>query len=97
VSEAVLDKDKMWEELLLVNDKFLFGCGSRTGRDNDPADEEGFVRGHAYTVLEAREIEKPKNILAEEEREALKRGKKANKKKDNGKLRLLKLRNPWGS
>lgn len=97
VSEDVLDKDKLWSELLEVNDKFLFGCGSRQGRDNDPADEEGFVRGHAYTVLSAREITKPTNIIAEEERAALKFGRKRRATEANGKLRLLKLRNPWGS
>lgn len=97
VSEDVLDKDKLWSELLEVNDKFLFGCGSRQGRDNDPADEEGFVRGHAYTVLSAREITKPANIIAEEERAALKLGRKRRAKEADGNLRLLKLRNPWGS
>jgi hypothetical protein len=96
-SEDVLDKDKLWEELLQVNDKFLFGCGSRQGRDYDPADDEGFVRGHAYTVLEAKEIEKPKNIIDEEERQAIKAGRKYTDKKRNERLKLLKLRNPWGS
>ena len=94
-SEDVLDKDRLWSELLQVNDKFLFGAGSRTGRDYDPADDEGFVRGHAYTVLEAREIEKPKNIIQNEERAAIKAGRKYTDKKRNEKLRLLKLRNPW--
>ncbi|RDI78654.1 Methylenetetrahydrofolate reductase 2 [Venturia inaequalis] len=97
VSEDVLDKDKLWSEMLEVNVNFLFGCGSRQGRDNDPADEEGFVRGHAYTVLSAREITKPANIIAEEDRAALKLGRKRRAKEADGKLRLLKLRNPWGS
>lgn len=62
-SESVLDKDKLWGELLQVNETngFLFGCGSRTGRDSDPTDDEGFVRGHAYTVLDGREIKDPKD------------------------------------
>lgn len=62
-SESVLDKDKLWSELLQANQEsgFLFGCGSRNGRDSDPLDEEGFVRGHAYTVLNAREVKDPKD------------------------------------
>jgi len=96
-SEDVLDKEQLWRELMQVNDKFLFGCGSRRGRDNDPADEEGFVRGHAYTVLSAREIDKPKSLIAMEEKEAAKKGEiKKKKKGNNGKVRLLKLHNPWG-
>lgn len=55
-SENVLDKDKLWSELTQVNKDFLFGCGSRYGQHLDTNDEEGFVRGHAYTVLEAREV-----------------------------------------
>jgi len=95
-SENVLDKDKLWEELMQVNDKFLFGCGTRKGRDSDSADDEGFVRGHAYTVLAAHEIDAPKDD-----------GKKKRKKDDeerrkkmitkDGKIRLLKLHNPWGN
>jgi Calpain family cysteine protease len=78
-----------------VNDKFLFGCGTRKGRDNDSADDEGFVRGHAYTVLDAREI-----VVPPREEKKKKKNKKddedKNKTKD-GKVRLLKLHNPWGN
>lgn len=78
-SEQVLDKDKLWSELMQVNKEsgFLFGCGSRYGSDADPRDEEGFVRGHAYTVMNAREVKDPKD--------------------ETKTLRLLKIRNPWGS
>ncbi|KAF1989635.1 cysteine proteinase, partial [Aulographum hederae CBS 113979] len=55
-NEDILDRDRLWSELMCVNKDFLFGCGSRRGRDSDPQDDEGFVRGHAYTILEAREI-----------------------------------------
>lgn len=40
ISEDILDKDKLWAELMQVNDKFLFGCGSRRGRDTDPLGKE---------------------------------------------------------
>lgn len=62
-SEQVLDKDRLWSELMQVNKEsgFLFGCGSRYGSDSDPRDDEGFVRGHAYTVLNAREVKDPKD------------------------------------
>lgn len=59
-----MDKDRFWkEQLSRVNQKYLFGGGSKaTG-------SKGFVGGHAYAVLEAWE---------------------------EGDLKLLKLRNPWG-
>jgi hypothetical protein len=94
-SENVLDKDKLWEELKQVNDKFLFGCGTRKGRDNDSADDEGFVRGHAYTVLDAREI-----VVPPREEKKKKKSKKNDEEKNqtkDGKVRLLKLHNPWGN
>lgn len=55
-TEDVLDKDVLWEELLRVNKDFLFGCSSKRGSDQEGPDADGFVRGHAYTVLSAREI-----------------------------------------
>lgn len=94
-SENVLDKDQLWEELKQVNDKFLFGCGTRKGRDSDSADDEGFVRGHAYTVLDAREIFVPPR---EEKRKKKSKKEVEDKlKTKDGKVRLLKLHNPWGN
>jgi hypothetical protein len=94
-SEDVLDKEQLWKELTQVNDKFLFGCCTRRGTSN-PADEEGFVRCHAYTVLEAREIDKPKTLIEAEERENKMKKKSKKIKGDNTKVRLLKIHNPWG-
>jgi hypothetical protein len=78
-----------------VNDKFLFGCYTRAGRDQDSVDDEGFVRAHAYTVLGAYEIEAPK------EGDKKKKGRKSDNKPSyvnkDGKIRLLKIHNPWGN
>ena len=62
--EDIMDKDRFWkEQLSQVNEKYLFGGGTRA------VPSRGFVGGHAYTVLRTYE---------------------------EGDLRLLKLRNPWG-
>ena len=60
----IMDKEKFWtDEIMKVNDEFLFGCAtgtfdkwqgsdmaSRTGARND------IFRMHAYSIMEAREI-----------------------------------------
>jgi hypothetical protein len=62
--EDIMDKDRFWrEQLSQVNEKYLFGGGSK------PNATKGFIGGHAYAVLKAWE---------------------------EGDLKLLKLRNPWG-
>lgn len=62
--EDIMDKDRFWrEQLSQVNEKYLFGGGTRS------MSSRGLVGGHAYTVLRTYE---------------------------EGGLRLLKLRNPWG-
>ncbi|KAK4613236.1 Calpain-type cysteine protease ADL1 [Fulvia fulva] len=62
--EDIMDKERFWrEQLSQVNQKYLFGGGSK------PTGTKGMVGGHAYAVLEAWE---------------------------EGDLKLLKLRNPWG-
>ena len=59
-----MDKEKFWrEQLSQVNEKYLFGGGSRRFAS------KGVVGGHAYAVLKTYE---------------------------EGDLKLLKLRNPWG-
>lgn len=46
--EDIMDKDRFWnEQLSKVNDKYLFGGGSK--QDS----EKGVVGSHAYAVLEA--------------------------------------------
>ena len=57
----ILDIDQFWkEELMKVNDEFLFGCA--TGRFDDwqgggqLTDRKGIQSGHAYSVMEAREV-----------------------------------------
>ncbi|KAI9655670.1 MAG: hypothetical protein M1831_004822 [Alyxoria varia] len=86
--EDILNKDRFWKELLQVNEKFLFGCGSRRGNDSNGApDKEGFVRSHAYTVLEAKEIKRQSEVEKD--------GKRTGETKEEV-VRLLKIRNPWG-
>lgn len=56
-SEDILDKDRLWEELKQVNKAFLFGCGSfRKEAESEESIDHGLVTSHAYTVLEAREV-----------------------------------------
>ncbi|MCJ1281827.1 hypothetical protein MMC26_001150 [Xylographa opegraphella] len=57
----ILDKEKFWkDELLKVNDEFLFGCA--TGCFDDwkggaqQTDRKGVVAMHAYSIMEAREV-----------------------------------------
>ncbi len=61
----ILNKDKFWsEEIMKVNDEFLFSCATGTfdrwqGSDLASAygARENIVRMHAYSVMEAREIQ----------------------------------------
>ncbi|MCJ1402545.1 hypothetical protein MMC11_005765 [Xylographa trunciseda] len=57
----ILDKEKFWkEELLKVNDQFLFGCATGCFDDwkggSQPTDRKGVVAMHAYSIMEAREL-----------------------------------------
>ncbi|KAK5108431.1 hypothetical protein LTR62_008318 [Meristemomyces frigidus] len=51
----ILDRDAFWtDELLQVNEQFLFGCGQSRGFDED---RNGLQHRHAYSIMEAREVD----------------------------------------
>ncbi|ESZ92336.1 hypothetical protein SBOR_7285 [Sclerotinia borealis F-4128] len=61
-STDILDKEYFWkEELLKVNKDFLFGCaaGIFWGRGN----RKGIYEGHAYSILQAVEIDGQRLVL----------------------------------
>lgn len=97
-SRDVRDKDVLWKELTQVNERFLFGCSSRAQGMGSPIDEEGFVRGHAYTVLEAREITAKPKVVGKGRTNKLRRGSKVqiSEETPGEKVRLLRIHNPWG-
>ncbi|KAJ6160943.1 Alpha/beta hydrolase fold-3 [Penicillium chermesinum] len=64
LSNDILDKDKFWkEELMKVNEEFLFGCGTGLFSNwldpkykGPPRDRKGISENHSYSIMEAREI-----------------------------------------
>lgn len=63
-STDILDKDKFWrEELLNVNEDFLFGCatGLFSGwldphYSGPPRERRGITERHAYSIMDAKEV-----------------------------------------
>ncbi|RGP61506.1 hypothetical protein FLONG3_10512 [Fusarium longipes] len=56
VTTDILDKEYFWkEQLLKVNDEFLFGCS--TGIFGGWGERKGIVEGHAYSIQKAVEID----------------------------------------
>ena len=58
----ILDIDKFWkEELLKVNEEFLFGCATGFLDDwnyeGQFGDRKGIVAMHAYSIMEAKEVD----------------------------------------
>lgn len=52
----ILDKEHFWkEELMKVNEEFLFGCSS--GMFNSRGYRRGVWEGHAYSIMKCVEIE----------------------------------------
>ena len=96
--EDVLCKDRLWAEMMQVNKTFLFGCGSREAAEAvSGTDEEGLVRNHDYTVLEAREVKRETPSKKDKKGNEKKECEHATKDEEEKPLRLLKIRNPWGS
>jgi len=64
LSSNILDKDRFWtEDLMKVNEEFLFGCGTGIFSNwldpsyQGPARErKGISENHSYSIMEAREI-----------------------------------------
>lgn len=56
LTSDILNIDDFWsKEIMLVNKEFLFGCS--TGMTGDGyGDRDGIVEGHAYVIMEAREL-----------------------------------------
>ena len=51
----ILDKDAFWrDEIMQVNKSFLFGCAQGGGRTGS---RRGVIERHAYSIMEAREID----------------------------------------
>ncbi|KAI1071307.1 hypothetical protein LB507_009508 [Fusarium sp. FIESC RH6] len=56
VTTDILDREYFWkEQLLKVNDEFLFGCS--TGVFGGWGERKGIVEGHAYSIQKAVEID----------------------------------------
>lgn len=63
LSSNILDKDRFWtEELMKVNEEFLFGCGTGLFSNwldpkykGPPRDRKGISENHSYSIMETRE------------------------------------------
>ncbi|TVY39248.1 Calpain-type cysteine protease [Lachnellula subtilissima] len=63
LTSDILDTDEFWNnEILKVNEEFLFGCS--TGLlDGGYGNREGISEGHAYVIMEARELSSGQRLL----------------------------------
>lgn len=61
-STDILDKDAFWrDELMQVGKQFLFGCATGfysnwLDTSNEPRERDGIAEGHAYSIMDAKEI-----------------------------------------
>jgi hypothetical protein len=63
LTSDILDTDEFWNnEILKVNKEFLFGCS--TGLlDGGYGTRDGISEGHAYVIMEARELSTRERLL----------------------------------
>lgn len=65
----ILDTEKFWtDELMKVNDDFLFSCATGVfdnweGYNWEGADRKGVHAKHAYGIMDAREVKGEKLVL----------------------------------
>lgn len=65
LSSNILDKDRFWkDELMKVNNEFLFGCGTGLysnwldpGYHGPPRDRKGISENHSYSIMDAKEVD----------------------------------------
>lgn len=62
LTSDILSKDRFWQDLLKVNDEFLFGCGTSNWDDPYSMGRDGIHGGHAYSVLAAKEYNKQRLV-----------------------------------
>jgi hypothetical protein len=56
----ILSKDRFWEDLLKVNEEFLFGAGTQEWYDPAGLGRDGIHGGHAYSILGAKSYKNEK-------------------------------------
>jgi hypothetical protein len=63
LTSDILDTDEFWHnEVMKVNKEFLFGCS--TGLlDGGYGSRDGISEGHAYVIMEARELSSGQRLL----------------------------------
>ena len=63
LTSDILDIDEFWHnEVLKVNKEFLFGCSTGV-LDRGYGSRNGITEGHAYVIMEARELSTGERLL----------------------------------
>ncbi|OJJ45435.1 hypothetical protein ASPZODRAFT_2109961 [Penicilliopsis zonata CBS 506.65] len=65
LTSNILDKDRFWnEELMKVNEEFLFGCGTGLFSNwldpkynGPPRDRKGISEDHSYSIMDVKEVD----------------------------------------